>query len=973
MAAPDFVRNGRWGGLSSSLLQFCCRKTHKPAYKWLISIGLKASLTILALTGAAWSVDLVSFERTRIAEVGRMMNIVVFAKLDDRAIGLLKGETFPKLAKHDQTAVLLEKSADIDLLWVTGRDNHNSDIPGLLLETENFRLLELAPKEAMELMRLGVTLSKCHKIDLPVDPPFYIPAKFPPVSSLTADIDSLVALVSVDSIQSYIQWLQDSQTRYTCTDSFWVSGQWIADKFAAWGYGLIFKEFPTLFGCDSRNVIATKNGDLYPDRFIIVGGHYDAVVYDGGDPAIYAPGADDNASGTAMAMEIARVLAGTQTKLSVRFIAFGAEEQGMLGSWYYVNDALYRDENIEYMVNADMIGNLADNYLNFALRCNQGGQGYGQVLSDLAQEYTTLIPEMEIGEFYGSDQYPFDQSGFRTIYSEEGDFSPNWHYQSDIIDNIDIPYAADIIRANLAALLVALESPVSISGMTAYNRGDGHTVILEWEPSSDFDVIGYEVYFGMSEDDIAVYDTAFAPADTVFNLEENSLYYFGVAAYTANGARGPIDNFASIIPRSIPTRADTLYVTPQTGRLLINWAAVPDLDFSHYQLYRRIGSSGDFIAYRQIQTTQFIDNNLRSNTRYYYYVTLVDSTGLESEPSAIDYSKVISLDTGILLVDETRDYSGGPGRPTDAEQDSFYAEISNGYRVTFHDIASDGAISIRDIGPYSTIVWLDDDPLNQYLADMDDVLGWYLDLGGNLLYAGWRAFADYNQGRPLEFDYDEFPNRYLDIIEVNCTIDPDFSAAIGSGGWPDMQVQPEKVLRQWNGLLIGIDVMTLEDRAQPIYSYQSASGDTAFQGRPVGITMQTEGYSIVYLTFPLFVMPAFSAGELFASAMNLFGEQRTAIDEYGGEELSPIAFLSQNYPNPFNAETKIRYRLTMSAAIRLAVYNILGQEIAVLAAGEFNPGIYSVSWTGPDLPSGVYFYRLTIGEESISRRMILLR
>jgi hypothetical protein len=116
-----------------------------------------------------------------------------------------------------------------------------------------------------------------------------------------------------------------------------------------------------------------------------------------------------------------------------------------------------------------------------------------------------------------------------------------------------------------------------------------------------------------------------------------------------------------------------------------------------------------------------------------------------------------------------------------------------------------------------------------------------------------------------------------------------------------------------------------------------------------------------------------AARELFIAAMDMFGEQRTEIVEIGGAGSLPSAFLSQNYPNPFNAETKIRFRLNENARIHLAVYNVLGQKVEVLADGEYPAGNHFVTWVGGDLPSGVYFYRLMLDDDSISRRMILLR
>lgn len=928
-------------------------------------------ICFVAASGLA-AENLVAFDRAKISAARTVCDLMVIAKLDQRAVALLKDGNLDRLKSIDNSATLVDPSTDIERLWVTGRDEDRPEPPGLLLSTQNYRLLNLSYAEAQDLMASGFRLSKCQRVDLPSDPPFFVPAKPRSRGSLITDIDSLMALVSVDSVRAYIQRLQDFQTRYTCTDSFWAATQWIYDKFVSWGYeDVAFQVFPTGWECNySRNVIATKIGEVHPDRFLIMGGHCDAVVYDGGDPTVFAPGADDNGSGTAMAMEIARVLADTPFKQSVRFIAFGAEEQGLIGSWYYAVDALQRGEDIGLMINADMIGNVADPIMNFEIRCNEGGFVYGRVLEEIAEDYTYLIPEVYVGEFSGSDHYPFDQSGFRTVYSAESDFSPNWHDTTDIIDNIDVEYATEIVRSNLGMLLIALEAPAPITGLEAFNAGDGHTVYLQWDLSPDMEVIGYEVYLGTSEDGASIYDTSYVAADTVYGLDENTTYYFGIAGITADGGRSLIDEFVQLTTRSVPITPEALIVIPEAEQLRIQWVTTPELDFDYYQVYRRIGQEGDYQAYQQINDgEEFVDENVQSNIRYYYYVTQVDTTGLESDPSPEDYSKIISLDSGILFVDETRDFSGGQGNPTDEEQNLFYEFISEGYPITFHDVVDQGLLRINDLGAYSTLVWVDDDMIIQYLTDIDQHLADYMEAGGNLLFAGWRSFASYGTERPLYFEEGSFPFDYLSINSVNTTLSPDFSGATGAEGWPDLNVIPERVLPAWDGLLIAVDAMDLNEGPTPIYSYISASGDTLFDGRPVGIYIE----NTVYLTFPIYPMGDTAARELFITAMDIFGEQRTETVEIGGTNSLPSVFLSQNYPNPFNAETKIRFRIDENARIHLAVYNILGQKVEVLADGEYPAGNHFVTWSGGDLPSGVYFYRLMLDDGSVSRRMILLR
>ena len=83
--------------------------------------------------------------------------------------------------------------------------------------------------------------------------------------------------------------------------------------------------------------------------------------------------------------------------------------------------------------------------------------------------------------------------------------------------------------------------------------------------------------------------------------------------------------------------------------------------------------------------------------------------------------------------------------------------------------------------------------------------------------------------------------------------------------------------------------------------------------------------------------------------------------------------LSQNYPNPFNPRTEIRYQIPSSGHVSLRVYNILGQEVRTLVDRIVDEGHHVVTWDASDMASGVYFYRLTAGEFTDTKRMVLMK
>ncbi len=88
----------------------------------------------------------------------------------------------------------------------------------------------------------------------------------------------------------------------------------------------------------------------------------------------------------------------------------------------------------------------------------------------------------------------------------------------------------------------------------------------------------------------------------------------------------------------------------------------------------------------------------------------------------------------------------------------------------------------------------------------------------------------------------------------------------------------------------------------------------------------------------------------------------------------PICFqLSQNYPNPFNPATNIQFTIPQDYFVTLTVYNSVGEEVAVLINKKLNSGLHTVSWNAVDIPSGVYLYKISAGDYSIIKKMVLLK
>jgi len=133
-----------------------------------------------------------------------------------------------------------------------------------------------------------------------------------------------------------------------------------------------------------------------------------------------------------------------------------------------------------------------------------------------------------------------------------------------------------------------------------------------------------------------------------------------------------------------------------------------------------------------------------------------------------------------------------------------------------------------------------------------------------------------------------------------------------------------------------------------------------------------------------FVSRGTSNFEIFLDYFFLYGSishPRLIIDNFEdttvpveNEPYLPNSFkLFQNYPNPFNPSTVISYELSATSNVKIAVYDILGREVAVLVNEEKFPGSYEVKFNASNLPSGIYLYRLSVGNYTETRKMLLIK
>lgn len=183
-------------------------------------------------------------------------------------------------------------------------------------------------------------------------------------------------------------------------------------------------------------------------------------------------------------------------------------------------------------------------------------------------------------------------------------------------------------------------------------------------------------------------------------------------------------------------------------------------------------------------------------------------------------------------------------------------------------------------------------------------------------------------------------------------------------GINDLDGKPKLTFASWPGL----DTITKSIVRIGRFRFQSGA---SFANVEPNITWNFEGFITTILT-----------GESFQNITNQtfhnydFGEQSKFKlgKTSNNHEIPNVYKLFQNYPNPFNPTTKITFSLPKYSQVNLTVYNLLGQEIAILVDDRIDAGTHSVDFVGEGLPSGMYFCKLKIENKFLETiKMILLR
>lgn len=409
-------------------------------------------------------------------------------------------------------------------------------------------------------------------------------------------IKNMIDQVSSKNIEAIVRKLVSFETRHSMSDTLssktgiGAARNWIKSELESYSKAsgsrlkVEFDNFtqpadgrrvmsPTVM----KNVLGILPGtDPSDDRIFIVSGHYDSRATDVNDSKIFAPGANDDASGTAATMELARVMSKHKFNATIIFVAMVAEEQGLYGAANLARRAKAEKWNVAGMITNDIVGNtyametgIKDNRSvrifsegvsavetpeEASRRASTGSENDGKArqfaryVKELGERY---VDQLDVKLIYRRDRYlrggdhtPFSQQGFAGIRITEMNENFDRQHQTvrnengvnfgDLPDFVDYDYTQKVTRMNLAALAnlaLAPREPLNVGIITS---GLTNKTELKWQAPQGEKPSGY--YVVMRETSSPLWQKKFFVTDTsaVLNYSKDN-YYFGVQSVDADG------------------------------------------------------------------------------------------------------------------------------------------------------------------------------------------------------------------------------------------------------------------------------------------------------------------------------------------------------------------------------------------------------------------------------------------------------
>lgn len=392
-----------------------------------------------------------------------------------------------------------------------------------------------------------------------------------PVPPADIEIFRLIDQVESDRLMYHVNTLQNFQTRHvnsdqiSTTQGIGAARSYIADQFEAYlqsSGGNIYTfdmEFEVTFDeitTRQKNVVAVIQGTEPGAGTIVIGAHYDSIGQPFESGTAFAPGANDNGTGVAAILEVARIMSQKQYRASIMFVLFSAEEVGRQGSKAFAG--WLRDNNIDViaMLNVDTIGNVQDRAgavndqelrifsagpnetatsRRLARMVNFIGFNYGLELDLTVQD--AIDRENRYGDHFSFSEVGYPAIRFIAANEEKTNADP-----TDTIDYVEAGYLRRSTQAILAVLTALADGPRPPRNITLRDQGNGLQSLV-WEPVPD--AVSYVVALRLPGS--LIYGQQFEVTETSIEWDKFTRYGgIAISAKSNSGLVGPLSK--EIVP-----------------------------------------------------------------------------------------------------------------------------------------------------------------------------------------------------------------------------------------------------------------------------------------------------------------------------------------------------------------------------------------------------------------------------------------
>lgn len=703
-------------------------------------------------------------------------------------------------------------------------------------------------------------------------------------------------------------------------------------------YGLA--TFDQWWSSTGRNVYATQIGTEFPNRYYIICAHYDDMP-----SGTIAPGADDNASGTAAVLEAARILSQYTFPFTIMYALWDEEEQGLIGSAYFANQASAAGDSILGVINLDMIAYDGNNDGKFEIHTRSVGNSLelkDEILDINASYNVGVIPIIKNPGITASDHASFWNKGYGAILliEDNNDFQPYYHTTNDKIQYFNVPYFHKLSKLAIGTLTkLALNVNMTIE----------HTPIASTNTAGDI-LTSATVVTGLT-----IGSGSSAPR----------LYY------RVNTGSGYSDFFS--VTGTVTESANYSFTIPslQLGSAVQYYIAAQD-DASNIVVTSPVGGGG-YNPPGSTPPSQFYAFNVAPMNYAFYDSAYTVSNWTSSGGWNLTTSKFKSAPSS---------FSDSPG--------GNYVANANATMTLNQPISiPSGAMSVK-LEFWTQWDIEDNWDYGQVLISTNSGVSW-TPLAGLYTNPGTGSFQP--NGQPL---YDGTQTTWVKE-EMN------LSPYMGNQILLRFLFRSDGLIQADGWYVDDINIISYDFVPVELVSFTaSASSDkvtlnwsTASETNNRGFEVERQVSSRQYAVSNIWEKIGFVDGKgtttdytsyTFIDQLNEQGKYLYRLKQidfdgsinYSNEiEVDFIGVtefaLQQNYPNPFNPSTVISYQLPADSKVQLKVYDILGTEIITLVNETKSAGKHNVSFDAGKLSSGTYFYTIIADGFVQTKKMLLVK